>query len=133
MATETQAQSIVETGTAFAEAYANGDFEGVEARLHPEVHYREITPRRVVDAIGPAAILEEGREFLAGYDGHETLALEVEQVGGRVGARTRWRLHRGGETEVVEWCEYMTVRDGLVVALDAVCSGPMPERPDAAA
>jgi ketosteroid isomerase-like protein len=128
MATETRAADALETGTAFAKAYADADYAEIEAQLDPDVGYREITPSRVVEATGPAAILDEEREFLERYDRHETLELEVERVGERVAARTRWRLHRGGETEVVEWCEYMTVRDGRVTTLDAVCSGPMPER-----
>src|SRR5919109_3289365 len=128
MATQAQAADVLETGRAFAEAYAAGDYSGVEALLDPEVRYREITPSRVVEATGAAAILEEEREFLGRYDRHETLELEGARVGARVAARTRWRLHRGDETEVVEWCEYMTVRDGRITALDAVCSGPMPER-----
>lgn len=128
MATQTRVADTLETATAFASAYAAADYPRVETQLDPAVRYREITPSRVLEATGPAAILDEERDFLARYDRHETLQLVVERVGGRVGARTRWRLYRGEESEVVEWCEYMTVRDGRIVALDAVCSGPMPER-----
>jgi ketosteroid isomerase-like protein len=127
MATQANVTEALEIGTEFAEAYAAGDYARVEALLDPEVHYREITPRRFVDTTGTAQILEEEREFLAGYDRHETLEVSASAVGSRVGARTRWRLHRGDETLVVEWCEYMTVEGGRIVALDAVCSGPMPE------
>ena len=128
MSTQAPAVEILETGRAFAEAYAAADYATVEALLAPDVHYREITPSRVLEATGPAAILDEERDFLARYARHETLELQVGRVGGRVAARTRWRLERGGETQVVEWCEYMTVEDGRIVKLDAVCSGPMPER-----
>jgi ketosteroid isomerase-like protein len=128
MATRAKTADVLETGRAFADAYAAGDCSRVEVLLDPDVRYREITPSRMVDATGRAAILDEVREFLDRYDRHETLEVEAWQVGGRVGARTLWRLHRGEEIEVVEWCEYVTVRDGRITALDVVCSGPMPEQ-----
>lgn len=128
MAIQTETLTALEVGRAFAEAYAAADYATVEALLHPQVHYREITPRRFLDEVGRAAILEEEREFLAGYDRHETVEVVATAVGSRAGARTRWRLYRGDETHVVEWCEYMTVQGGRITALDAVCSGPMPER-----
>lgn len=128
LATQTHVGNATEVGRAFAAAYASADYATVEALLAPDVKYREITPSRVFEATGPGPILDEEREFLARFDGHETLELETAQIGERVFARTRWRLQRDGETEVVEWCEYMTVEEGRVAILDAVCSGPMPER-----
>jgi ketosteroid isomerase-like protein len=127
MATQTRTEDALEVGRGFAEAYARADYAGVEALLDPNVRYREITPSRVLEASGPAAILDEEREFLDRYDLHETLELAIARVGDRVGARTRWRLHRDEQVEVVEWFEYMTVQDGRIVKLDAVCSGPMAE------
>jgi hypothetical protein len=127
MATQARTEEALEIGRAFAEAYAAGDYPGVETLLDPGVRYREITPSRVLEADGPEAILDEEREFLERYDRHEILELATASVGDRVAARTRWRLHRGEDTEVVEWFEYMTVQDGRIVKLDAVCSGPMPE------
>jgi ketosteroid isomerase-like protein len=117
----------VETGTAFAQAYANGDYAGAEALLAPDVHYREITPNRIVDERGPAPIIDEVREFLGKYDRHEILDLETRRISDREFARTRWRLFDGDEVKVVEWCQYMTVEDGRIKTLDLVCSGPMPE------
>jgi len=128
MTIDAQATEGLAVGRAFAEAYAAADYSAVEALLAPDVRYREITPSRVVDTTGPAAILDEEREFLARYESYETLDLDVHPVGERVAARTRWRLQRDGGTEVVEWCEYMTVRAGRITTLDAVCSGPLPER-----
>jgi hypothetical protein len=127
MATQTRSTRMLDTARAFAEAYAAADYSAVEALLDPDVRYREITPSRVVETTGAAAILDELREFLDRFEGHETLELEATRLGGRVGARTRWRLRTGGDAEVVEWCEYMTVRDGRIATLDVVCSGPMPE------
>jgi hypothetical protein len=92
------------------------------------VRYREITPNQVVEATGPGAILEEERDFLARRGPQETLELRVMAVGDRVAARTRWRLLGQDEPWVVDWCQYTTVEDGRVTALDGVCSGPMPER-----
>jgi hypothetical protein len=127
MATQTRSTQMLDTGRAFAEAYASADYAAAEALLDPDVRYREITPSRIVETTGRTPVLDEVREFLDRYESHETLELEAARVGGRIGARTRWRLRAGGDVEVVEWCEYMTVRDGRIAALDVVCSGPMPE------
>lgn len=115
-------------GRAYAQAYADGDFDAVEALLAPDVHYRELTPRQTIDGHGPDLIVEEGRGFLAAYDDHETLELATGEIGRRSWARTRWRLRRDDETFVVEWCQYMSVEEGRITALHAVCSGPMPEQ-----
>ena len=116
------------TGAAFAQAYANGDYDGAQALLAPDVRYREITPKQIVDETGPEPIISEVREFLGRFDRHVTLGVETGRIAGREFARTRWRLFEGDEVKVVEWCQYMTIEDGRVAALDVVCSGPMLER-----
>ncbi len=128
MLTHTTTTTALETAERFVRAYAEADYDTVASLLHPDVHYREITPNQVIEATGPEAILEEERDFLARRGPQQTLELEVAPVGDRVGARTRWRLFGQNEPWVVEWCQYMTVEDGQITVLDGVCSGPMPER-----
>jgi ketosteroid isomerase-like protein len=124
----TATATALETADAFVRAYADADYETVQSLLHPAVRYREITPNQLIEATGPGAILEEERDFLARRGPQETLELQVSAVGDRVAARTRWRLLGQDEPWVVDWCQYITVEDGRVTALDGVCSGPMPER-----
>lgn len=114
-------------GLAFAEAYAAGDEVRLETLLAPDVRQREISPTEIVKLRGATEVLREAREFLAGYDSHETLAMDVERMGERVRAGTRWRLRRGGETWVVEWWEFLTVHHGRISAIDVVCSGAVQE------
>lgn len=127
MATHTQTAEAVETAKAFASAYAAGDLDTVEELLHPDVRYREVTPGQVLDETGPGPIVEEAREFLEKWGPAETLDLDVHPVASRVAARTLWRLRGGDTSAVVEWCQYLTVEDGRITVIDAVCSGPLPE------
>ena len=126
MAVNTEVRTVHEIGRAFAEAYARADIAGIEELLHPEVHYRELTPRKSVDSTGVEPIVDEVREFLGGYDGHETVEISSGQVGTRAWARTRWLLKDGTTSAVVDWCQYMDVAEGRIRSLWLVCSGPMP-------
>ncbi|MEX2196810.1 MAG: nuclear transport factor 2 family protein [Thermoleophilaceae bacterium] len=114
-------------GLAFAEAYAAGDEVRLETLLAPDVRQREIAPGEIVKLRGAPEVLREAREFLAAYDSHETLAVDVERVGERVRAGTRWRLRRGDDAWIVEWWEFLTVDDGRISAIDVVCSGAVRE------
>lgn len=115
-------------GLAFAEAYAAADEDRLEALLAADVRQREITPSEVVRLRGAPEVLREAREFLSLYDSHETLAVDVERVGDRIRAGTRWRLRLRDETWIVEWWEFLTVEGGRISQIDMVCSGAVQER-----
>ena len=128
MSTQVRVAGALETAETFMRAYAQADFETAASLLHPDVRYREITPRQVIQATGPEAILDEARGFLARRGPQETLELQTWVIGHRVGARARWRLLNRDDAWVVDWCQYMTVEEGRITELDGLCSGPMPER-----
>ena len=118
---------ILACGLAFAEAFAEADEDRLEALLASDVRQRQITPGEVVRLRGAPEVLRQERDFLSRYDSHEILLVEVELVGERIRAGTRWRIRRGEQSWIVEWWEFLTVEHGRIAEIDMVCSGPVSE------
>lgn len=127
MGTPVAPSAAVDVGRAFAEAYAAGDRARVASLLHPAVREREIMPGAVIEQHGPDAVVHEVSAFIAAHGEPETLQLRVEALGPLVSWSTRWRMGRPGASRVVEWHAFLTVEDGLVTGIDAVCSGLVAE------
>lgn len=127
MGTPIAPSTAVDVGRAFAQAYAAGDRVEVARLLHPSVREREIVPGAVIEQQGPDAVVQEVSEFIAAHGEPETLELRVEALGPLVSWSTRWRMGRGAAAPIVEWHAFLTVQDGLVSRIDAVCSGLVPE------
>lgn len=125
MGTPVAPSAAVDVGRAFAEAYAAGDLAQVARLLHPAVREREIVPGAVIEQHGPDAVVQEVSGFIAAHGEAETLQLRVEALGPLVSWSTRWRMGRA--SRVVEWHAFLTVEDGLVTGIDAVCSGMVAE------
>ena len=123
----------LEVARAFADAYARGDAEAAAELLAPDVHEREIVPGGIVDQRGREAVVAEAVEFLRPYGQPEILAHVVEPLGPLVRWSTRWGLRGRGGTAQIEWHAFLTVENGLITRLDAVCSGVVAglEAPDA--
>ena len=115
--------SGLDVARAFADAYARGDAAAAAQWLAPDVQEREIVPGAIVDQRGREAVVAELRDFLRPYGPPEVLAHVVEPLGPLVRWSTRWRLRGAGEPRQVEWHAFLSVEDGLVTRLDAVCSG----------
>jgi hypothetical protein len=121
------AAGAVETGRAFAAAYAAGDEEQLRRLLHPRVHEREIVPGAVVEPRRAETTIEELRAFRAAWEGIEVLVNEARPVGDLVRWSARWRVHRDARVGIVEFHALLGIQGGRIRTLDAVCSGVRPE------
>ena len=124
---EIAVDSRLEIGRAFAEAYAHGDLERLETLLSPDLVHREVNPGGYIEITSAQGAIEQVRDYLAEFDRHEVLDVDVDIVGDRVRAVTRWRLLKGDESWLLEWTELCRVGDGRITERLIACSGRMPE------
>lgn len=128
MATRTEAADALQIGRAFGEAYATADYPTLEALLHPRARLRALVRGELLEFDGLKGIVDEDlREFLAGYDGHDVLRLDVALESGRVLIHNTWRLHRSPESWLLNFHELCDLEEGRVKTIDVICSGPVPE------
>ena len=117
------------TGETLLAALARRDFAAMEACLDPAVRFRALTPSRLYEAVGAAEAVEYARRWFGEADSFEVLTADVGNVAGRQGLSYRFRLHDEDGWQLIEQHAYADVRDGLVTALDVLCSGFRPDSP----
>ena len=104
------------------------DFERARGLLDPAVDFRAMTPNRIWEADGPAAVEDVLRTWLADpdeeIDGVEATAPETVQDTQRVGWRVRGRGPDG--PFVFEQQAYLREADGRIGWLRIMCSGTRP-------
>ena len=111
-------------GTAFLDALARRDFDGLATCLAPDVRFRALLPPRDVDVTGPEPMLAEFRRWF----GDESEALELvdsalEEIGPRLYLRWRIRLSSpAGTSRFVEQHAFATTGD-RIETLNLLCSG----------
>lgn len=112
----------------FADGVAARDFERVRALLSDAIDLRGMTPRRIWEAEGPDEVFDVLREWLADpdepVDGIEPTEPALVQDTTRVG----WLAH-GRNVDgpmLFEQQAYLCEREGRVVWLRVICSGPRP-------
>jgi hypothetical protein len=120
-------RTALETGTEFARAYADGDYERVRELVASDVLEREINPRSYIELRGPDELIDEAREFTGRYGEPEVLELTIEMAGPLVRVINRWRLRREGVPVLCDFYELLRIEDGRVGQIDLVCSGVVPE------
>lgn len=115
-------------GERFLAAVTTRDLAGACGHLHPEIDFRAMTPNRFWEADGPAGVEDVLRSWL------ENPAREVESIEALAPVavedtqRVGWCV-RGSGAEgpfVFEQQAYVRERDGQVIWLRVMCSGPRP-------
>jgi hypothetical protein len=113
---------------AFADAILARDFAQAISLLHPEIDFRAMTPNRIWEADGPAAVESVLRKWLDDPDE------DVEQIGAtdpaviENTARVGWlvRLTDAEGPQTFEQQAYVRERDGQIGWLRVMCTGAVP-------
>lgn len=112
----------------FVDAVLVQDFARVRELLHPDVDFRAMTPRRVWEADGPAAVEESMRAWFENPE-RDVERVEPAETGTVADTlRVSWRVH-GTSADgpfVFEQQAYVREDAGQVVWLRVMCSGPRP-------
>lgn len=123
-----QPTTAEEVAGAYAAAYAAADVDTLRHVLHPQVVCRLLMPGDVLTLEGADAFVEGLLAAASEVDGWRTHSSSVVPIGDRFATRSRLLLEVDGGRYQLEHQEFVTVRDGLVVAVDGVCSGYCPIR-----
>ncbi|HZV72390.1 MAG TPA: nuclear transport factor 2 family protein [Conexibacter sp.] len=112
----------------FVDAVLARDFARARGLLHPDIDFRAMTPKRVWEADGPAAVEEVLRAWFEHpeRDVERVDPTEPSSVGDTL--RVGWRVH-GSDANgpfVYEQQAYLREDDRRVVWLRVMCSGPRP-------
>lgn len=103
------------------------DYEAIASCFAPDATFRALTPHRLREAEGAAAIAERYRYWLEPLESFALVVCEAELVADRVRIRYRFR----GRDPEHGWQEnehtaYATVRDGLIAGATLTCAGFRP-------
>jgi hypothetical protein len=112
----------------FVNAIIARDFARARGLLHPEIDFRAMTPNRVWEADGPAAVGDVLRAWFEHPDRDITAIDATEPTAVADTLRVGWRV-RGNEADgkfSFEQQAYVRERDGQVAWLRVMCSGPRP-------
>ncbi len=115
-----------EIATAYVRALVACDDEAARSLLAPGFRLRELSPPGFVDLDAEEGVAELVG-FFRSFAEVELLELDAWEIGPKTVLRTRVRLldPERGERQLEE--HYMiTVEEGLIAAVDALCSGTHP-------
>lgn len=116
-------------GEAFVRALADRDSKGLQACFHPDVQLRALVPPGFQESSGLPAVLARLESWFGAAESIEILRKDVYHVANRLHVRYRFREHYSdGESEIIEQDAYCDVRQGLIEAIDFLCSGHLPEQ-----
>ncbi len=116
-------------GEAFVDALADRDPKRLEVCFHPEVRLRALVPSGFQESQGVAAVMARLESWFGQAESIEILRKEAYHIADRLHVRYRFNEHYSdGDSEIIEQDAYCNVRQGLIVAMDFLCSGHLPER-----
>jgi hypothetical protein len=118
----------------FLDALARQDYVRLEEALAPQVRLRALLPGGPKEWTGAAAVADRFARWSGDTQQHDLLERAIGEVFGRIHLRWRLRLQAerfGAGWFVVEQQAYAdTDEHGLIVGLDLLCTGYLPERGD---
>lgn len=119
---------VLTTAEAFADAIAARDLAGAAGLVAQDVDFRAMTPRRIWEADGPAAVEEVLRAWLASPDEQVEAITTTTPAVIENTARVGWLVHRldPDGPRVFEQQAYVREQDGRIAWLRIMCSGPVP-------
>jgi hypothetical protein len=125
-----QRSSATDPAATFVAALAERDFDRLAGALAPDVRMRALIPPGPVELSGAEPAAARFATWFGGAEGLELAHSGSDEVGDRLHVFYRLRVKKPGEPwRIVEQHLFCALEDGLVSALDLVCSG---FRPDAA-
>jgi TusA-related sulfurtransferase len=121
-------------GEAFVRALADRDSNALQACFHPDVQLRALVPPGYQESTGSTAVLARLESWFGAAESIEILRKDLYHVADRLHVRYRFReRYSDGESEIIEQDAYCEVREGLIEAIDILCSGHRPEPKNEAA
>jgi hypothetical protein len=120
-------------GDAYVRALAARDPMRLQACFQPDVQLRALVPPGFQESEGSAAVIARLESWFGAAESIEILRKDIHRVANRVHVRYRFREHYSdGDSEIIEQDAYCDVREGLIEAIDILCSGHQPEPRDEA-
>ena len=111
------------TGGLLIEALAGRDFAGMTACLAPDVRFRALLPRGLVEVTGADDTVDRFRTWFGGPDTLQILDAALGEIGPRLYARWRVRLTAPeGAVRTIEQ-HVFAIGAARLATLDLVCSG----------
>jgi ketosteroid isomerase-like protein len=112
----------------FVDAILARDFPRVRGLLHPAIDFRAMTPKRVWEAEDPGGVEEVLRAWFEHPERDVERVAPTEPTIVEDTQRVGWRVYGSGTDGpfVYEQQAYLRERDGQVVWLRVMCSGPRP-------
>lgn len=121
--------------TGFVDAILARDLSRACGLLHPAIDFRAMTPKRVWEAEGPAGVEEVLRAWFEHPERDVERVEPTEPASVEDTLRVGWRVHGSdaGGRFLYEQQAFVRERDGQIVWLRVMCSGPRPvQRPQSA-
>jgi hypothetical protein len=120
----TDSDQIQPVGQRFVSAFADRDFARVQACFDREAKFRALIPPGVCEAADAAGATSHLHEWFGSADHFEILSSELGTVVDRLRIAYQLRVHDADGWQVFEQQAYRDVRDGKIMAMDLLCSGP---------
>ena len=120
-------------GESFVAALAGRDSKKLQACFYPEVRLRALVPSGFQESKGSAAVTARLESWFGAADSIQILRKDVYHVANRLHIRYRFGEHYSdGDSEIIEQDAYCEVQQGLIEAIDLLCSGHLPEQSEKA-
>jgi hypothetical protein len=120
-------------GDAYVRALADRDPMRLQACFQPDVQLRALVPPGFQESEGSTAVIARLESWFGAAESIEILSKDIYHVANRLHVRYRFREHYSdGDSEIIEQDTYCDVREGLIEAIDILCSGHQPEPMDEA-
>lgn len=121
----------------FVQALVDRDYVSLADLFAPDVWFRALLPRRLVEANDAPTAVETLRDWFGNTTAFEVVDSDHHEVGSRHQLRYRFRLRPDWAPDQwhdIEQMASIRVRDGWVSRVDIVCTGFHPDdQPDAGA
>lgn len=119
------AQSIAEH---FVAALAKRDPKDLAACFHSDVKFRALVPSGFEERKGSSDVIAQLQDWFREADHIELLQEHIDPISDRFHISYHFReSYIDGETEVIQQHAFCDIHDGLIVSIDILCSGHLPD------
>jgi hypothetical protein len=113
----------------FLEGLADRDFERLSKCFHPHARARLLIPPGLMTPTNAVGIAGKFRQWFGDADVFELEESDITQMSDRLHISYRIRLREDGEWYLCEQQTYCIVEEGVIEAIDLICSGFRPGEP----
>jgi ketosteroid isomerase-like protein len=112
----------------FVDAILARDLSRASGLLHPEIDFRAMTPKRIWEGDDPAGVEDVLRAWFEHPERDVERVEPTEPASVEDTTRVGWRVYGSGTGGpfVYEQQAYLRERDGQIVWMRVMCSGPRP-------